>query len=284
MLLANAYFDAGDTVAPAAATAALRTYACLATGANDAACATPFLKDFGAKLFRRPLNDEEVGRYGALLTAQAALDPAAMAVASVLRAMLLSPNMVYLTELGSSKAGEVTLTPYEQASLISYTIADTPPDAALWQAAQKGSLDSASERATHAQRLLQATSAHAKYADFWQQYLPLGDLRGAAGVDPTLAGAISDETSQHFDKIVWQQNGSYRDLVTAPYTYGSRAPSALYGTLTPGQNGALNLPIGQRSGFLTQAGFLFIPSEASVPHKVVHRGLAVRRRLLCRRR
>jgi hypothetical protein len=195
--------------------------------------------------------------------------------------MLLSPNMVYLTELGTSQPGEVTLTPYEQASLISYTIADVPPDAALLAAAQKGTLNDAAERASHAQRLLQSATARAKYADFWQQYLPLGDLRGAAGVDPTLSAAIEDETKQHFEKIVWQQSGSFADLVTAPYTYGAMALSAVYGALTPGQNGALNLPAGQRAGFLTQAGFLFLPETASVPHKVVHRGLAVRRRLLC---
>lgn len=281
VLLANAYWDAGDGLAPKAATAALQTYPCLASNAADASCSAPFIKDYGARLFRRPLSDEEAGRYGAFLTAQAALDPAETAVASVLRAMLLSPNMVYITELGNSKAGEVTLTPYEQASLISYTIADLPPDQQLLAAAQRGSLNDAAERAAHAQRLLQAPSARAKYADFWQQYLPLGDLRGAAGVDPTLAAAIEDETKQHFDKIVWQQSGSFADLVTAPYTYGAMALSAIYGTLTPGQNGALNLPAGQRAGFLTQPGFLFLPAEASVPHKVVHRGLAVRRRLLC---
>jgi len=281
VLLANAYFDAGDSLAPKAATAALQAYACLATNAKDATCGASFLKDFGARLFRRPLTDEETGRYGAFLTAQAALDPAETAVASVIRALLLSPNMVYVTELGNSQAGEVTLTPFEQASLISYTIADVPPDQALVAAAQKGSLNDAGERAMHAQRLLQAATARAKYADFWQQYLPLGDLRGAAGVDPTLSAAIEDETKQHFDKIVWQQSGSFADLVTAPYTYGAMALSAVYGTLTPGQNGALNLPAGQRAGFLTQAGFLFLPADASVPHKVVHRGLAVRRRLLC---
>lgn len=281
VLLANAYFDAGDSLAPKAATAALQQYSCLATNAKDATCSAPFLKDYGARLFRRPLTDEEAGRYGAFLTAQAALDPAQTAVASVIRAMLLSPNMVYLTELGSSKAGEVTLTAYEQAALLSYTIADVPPDQALVQAAQKGSLDNAAERATHAQRLLQTPSARAKYADFWQQYLPLGDLRGAADVEPALSAAIEDETKQHFDKIVWQQGGGFADLVTAPYTYGAMALSAVYGTLTPGQNGALTLPAGQRAGFLTQAGFLFQPATASVPHKVVHRGLAVRRRLLC---
>jgi hypothetical protein len=281
VLLANAYWDKGASLAPQAATAALQAYACLATNAKDATCSAPFLKDFGARLFRRPLTDEETSRYATFLTAQAALDPAATAVASVLQAMLLSPNMVYITELGNSKAGEVTLTPYEQASLLSYTIADAPPDQLLVAAAQKGSLNDAAERATHAQRLLQAAGARAQYTEFWEQYLPLGDLRGADGVDQALVAAIEDETKQHFEKIVWQKNGSFADLVTAPYTYGSQTLSSVYGTLTPGQDGALMLPAGQRAGFLTQAGFLFVPAQASVPHKVIHRGLTVRRRLLC---
>ncbi|HXK19358.1 MAG TPA: DUF1588 domain-containing protein, partial [Polyangiaceae bacterium] len=276
--LANAYFDQGDTLAPAAATAALQTYSCLATNAKDASCNAAFLKDYGLKLFRRPLTDEETTRYGSFLAAQAALDPAATAVASVLRAMLLSPNMVYVTELGNSKVGEVTLTPYEQASLISYTIADVPPDQLLLQAAQKGTLNDATERATHAQRMLSLPGARAKYADFWQQYLPVGDISGA---DAPVATQIQAEAAQHFDKIVWDLKGSFADLATAPYTYGAPALSAVYGTLTPGQNGQLMLPAGQRSGFLTQAAFLFMPDDASVPHKVVHRGLTVRRRLLC---
>jgi len=282
VLLANAYFDAGATLAPQVARAAIAKYSCLATAAADATCASTFVKDYGARLFRRPLTDEETTRYSGFLGAQAALDAGATAVASTVQAMLLSPNMVYLTELGSSQPGEVTLTPYEQAALISYTVADAPPDQALLQAAQKGALGDAAERAAHAQRLLQSPGARAKYADFWDQYLPLGELRGAQGVDATLAAAITDETKQHFDKIVWQQNGSFMDLLTAPYTYGAAALSAIYGTLTPGaQSGTSMLPAGQRAGFLTQAGFLFVPESASVPHKVVHRGLTVRRRLLC---
>lgn len=283
VLLANAYFDAGESLSATAAKAAMQAHTCLAAGAKDASCAAELVRDCGAKLFRRPLTDAEVTRYGGFLTAQAALDPAETAVASTLRVMLLSPNMVYLTELGTSQAGEVALTPYEQASLISYTIADLPPDAALLASAQSGKLNDANERASHAERLLQTPSARAKYADFWDQYLPLGDLRGATGVDATLAAAVEDETHQYFDQIVWQNRGSFRDLMTAPYTYGSAALSGIYGTLTPGQNGQSMLPAGQRSGFLTQAAFLFLPEEASVPHKVVHRGLVVRSRMLCQK-
>jgi hypothetical protein len=281
VLLANAYFDASDALSASAVTAALQAYPCLGTSAADAACSLPFIKAVGARLFRRPLTDSEASRYAALLTAQAALDPGLTAVATVVRALLLSPNTVYLTELGDSKAGEVVLTAYEQAALISYSVADVPPDSALWQAAEKGMLNDATERRSHAQRLLQTAGARAKYADFWQQYLPLGDLRKATELDPALSAAIADETQQHFDKIVWEKNGSFADLLTASYTYGQASLSAIYGTLTPNGSGALSLPAGQRSGFLTQSGFLFADADSSVPHKVIHRGLTVRRRLLC---
>lgn len=151
----------------------------------------------------------------------------------------------------------------------------------MTQAAEKGALESPAERLAHSERLLQTPAARAKYADFWQQYLPLGDLRKATDLEPTLAAAIADETTEHFEKIVWQQNGSFRDLLTAPYTYGQPALSAIYGTLTPNGTGALSLPAGQRSGFITQAGFLFSSADSSAEHRVIHRGLTVRRRLLC---
>jgi hypothetical protein len=281
VLLANAYFDVGEALAASAATASLQAFPCLATRAAEASCSMPFIQAVGGRLFRRPLTDAEGSRYAALLTAQAALDPSLTAVGTVIRALLLSPNTIYLTELGDSKAGEVALTPFEQAALISYHVADAPPDTPLWQAAEKGRLNDASERTAHAQRLLQTAGARAKYADFWQQYLPLGDLRKASDLDPTLSAAIADETRQHFDKIVWEKNGGFADLLTAPYTYGQASLSAIYGTLTPNGSGALALPAGQRSGFLTQSAFLFADADASASHKVIHRGLTVRRRLLC---
>lgn len=281
VLLANAYFDAGESLAPAVATALMGTYTCLTTAAADAACSAPAVKDLGNRLFRRPLTDEESTRYSAFLAAQAALDPPDVAVASLVRAFLLSPNMIYITELGGSIAGDNALTGYEQASLISYLVADVPPDAELMQAAAGGALNDAAQRVAHAERLLQTPSARAKYADFWRQYLPLGDLRQADGVDATLSAAIADETQQHWEKIVWQQNGSFADLVTAPYTYGQQSLSAVYGTLTPNGMGALSLPAGQRSGFLTQSAFLFVSESATPEHKIIHRGLTVRKRLLC---
>ncbi|HEX2879635.1 MAG TPA: DUF1592 domain-containing protein, partial [Polyangiaceae bacterium] len=280
VLLANAYYDEGETLATAAAASAIATYPCLSTQAAMASCNAAFIADYGQRLFRRPLTDEEKTRYGGLLTEQAALDAADIAVGTVIRAMLLSPNMIFLTELGSSAAGEVALTPYEQASLISYLIADMPPDQALLQAAAAGQLGT--DRLSHAQRLLQTPAARAKFADFWTQYLPEGDLRQATMLPANVVTAMGAEPATQFDKIVWDQGGSFKDLLTASYTYGDTAMSEIYGSMTPdGTPGRSALPAGERSGFATEPAVLFTSPDSTQPHKVIQRGLVVRNRLLC---
>jgi hypothetical protein len=280
VLLANAYYDKGDALAASAASAAITAYPCLSTQAAMASCSSPFIADYGQRLFRRPLSDEEKTRYGGLLTEQAALDAADIAVGTVIRAMLLSPNMIFLTELGSSAAGEVALTPYEQASLISYLIADLPPDQALLEAAAAGTIST--DRASHAQRLLQTPAARAKFADFWTQYLPEGDLRQATMLPANVVTAMAAEPDTQFDKVVWDQGGSFKDLLTATYSYGDTAMSEIYGSMTPdGTPGRSALPAGERSGFVTEPAVLFTSPDSTQPHKVIQRGLVVRNRLLC---
>ena len=63
--------------------------------------------------------------------------------------------------------------------------------------------------------------------------------------------------------------------------YGDASLSELYGALTPNGAGAQTLPAGQRSGFLTQAAFLFSAEESTAEHKIITRGLTVRHRMLC---
>src|SRR5205814_10140659 len=95
--------------------------------------------DYGMRLFRRPVTTDEATTYATFLSDQSKLDPAPTAVASLVRVMLLSPDFLYRTELGTSVPGTVTLNGYEIASLLSYSIADIPPDDTLMQEAPSGS-------------------------------------------------------------------------------------------------------------------------------------------------
>jgi hypothetical protein len=280
--LAQAYFTVAGTVATSAAPAALAAYACLATAPITASCAQPFVADYGAKLFRRTLTSAETSEYVTFLTAQSALDPAATAVASTLQGMLLSPNFEYRTELGNSTPGPVALTGNEIASLLSYSIVDGPPDAPLLQAATAGMLTDATVRETQARRLMALPAAQLKLADFWQQYLSLAPIPPTTQIPAALGADIIQETENFFNGIVWAtQGGTFNDLLTAQYTYATPDVAKLYGSAMPGTNDLLNLPAGQRSGFLTQASVLIGTSAPSQAATVIHRGLLVRERLLC---
>ncbi len=280
--LAQTYFDTSATVAATAAPVAIKTYACLGTAPIAAACAQQFVNAYGAKLFRRALTSAETAEYSMFLTSQSALDPAATAVASLLQGMLLSPNFEYRTELGTSKAGPVTLTGDEIASLLSYTIIDGPPDAQLQQDSAAGMLTSETVRETEARRLMALPAAQSKLADFWNQYLSLNPIPVTSTITAALGTAIIQETQNFFNKVVWSTTGgSFNDLLTAQYTYADPTVAALYGNAKPAADGTVTLTPDQRTGFLTQASVLIGTAADSQAATVIHRGLIVRERLLC---
>jgi hypothetical protein len=119
-----------------------------------------------------------------------------------------------------------------------------------------------------------------KYADFWSQYLGADEAAHAEGVSESLRTAMSTEGEQHWEELVWNQSAGFLELATSPVSYGDAALSEIYGT-AQATSGRFELPPAERSGFITQPGFLFSPETASVERKVIHRGLVVRERLLC---
>ena len=278
---ATLFFDISGEVADKAAPGVLSAFACLGTAPLDGGCAEQVVSDYGKKLFRRPLTSGEVTAYATFLTGEAKLDPPSGAVASLLRTMLMSPSFLYRTELGNSKPGTVELTGHEIASLLSYSIADAPPDAMLLQAAESGQLNNPMARESHARRLMGTPAARAKLADFWRQYLGRSEIPVSEGIDAALATAIIKETEQFFDRVVWDKPGALSELLGASYTYADPPVATLYGAGKAGSDGRIELNPAQRRGLLTQASFLVGTATPSQAGTVIHRGLVVRERLLC---
>jgi hypothetical protein len=279
--LASAYYDGGDSLGTKAAPGMIAAYPCLGTAPIAVACGQMAVADYGRQLFRRPLTPAETSTYATFLADQSKLDPAATAVGSLVRVMLLSPDFLYRTELGASTPGTVTLTGYEIASLLSFSIADAPPDEALLQKAASGELAKPEVREAVARQLLQLPGARLRLADFWRQYLNLSDITPTADIDAATAAAITQETTGFFDHVVWDAPGGFKDLMTAKYTYADPKVAKLYGTMVPGADGKLTLTPTQRSGFLTQASYLINTAAPSQAATVIHRGVRVRERLLC---
>ncbi len=275
--LASAYFDTSDRLATQAVTAATTAFPCLATAPIAVTCAQTFVQSYGAKLFRRALTPTESSSFANYLNSESKLDPAPTAVISMLKAMMMSPSFFYRTELGNSKPGPVDLTSDEIASMLSYTIADVPPDATLTQAASAGQLADPAMRTAQAERLAALPGAKDKLATFWREYLALGDAPTSPGIDASMHA----EAETFFSKVVWDNAGGLKELLTAPYTYADSMVAQLYGSVKPAADGKLMLDPTQRAGILTSASLLGKTSAASQAATVIHRGLLVRERLLC---
>jgi hypothetical protein len=275
--LASAYFDASDRVATQAATAAVMAFPCLGTVPIAVTCGQMFVQSYAQRLFRRAPTAAETTTFVSYLNSESKLDPAPTAVASALKAMLMSPSFLYRTELGSSKPGAVDLTGDEIASLLSYTIADAPPDAQLAQAAAAGQLTDPTVRTAQAERLAAMPAAKDKLATFWREYLAIGDAPTTPGLDASMHA----EAETFFAKVVWDNAGGLKDLLTAPYTYADATVAAVYGTAKPAADGRLALDPKQRSGILTSASMMVKTAAPSQAGTVIHRGLLVRERLLC---
>jgi hypothetical protein len=275
--LAQTYFDASDRVVSQAAPAVVTAFPCLSTAPVAANCAQMVVGSYGQKLFRRALTPAENTQFANYLVAEAKLDPVATAVGSMLKAMMMSPEFLFRTELGTSKPGPVDMTGDEIAAMLSYTIADMPPDDQLTQAAAAGQLADPAQRTAQAQRLAALPSARAKLAQFWNEYLALGDQPTVAGIDQS----SWNESTNFFAKIALDGAGTYKDLVTSPFTYADKTLAAVYGTAQPAADGKLTLDPKTRSGFLTSAGMLGKTAAPSQAGTVIHRGLLVRQRMLC---
>jgi hypothetical protein len=273
--LASAYYAKSDAVATQGAAAAVTALPCLGTAPIAVTCGQMFASTYGQKLFRRALTPAESLSYATYLNGESKLDPAATAVASTFKAMMLSPNFLFRTELGNSKLGAVDLTNDEIASLLSYSIADMPPDAQL-QAAQ-AQLNDPAVRTAQAERLAAMPSAKDKLSAFWREYLALGSPPTAPGLDLS----TFNEATNFFNKVVFEGVGTLKELMTAPYTYADATLAKVYGSAQPAADGKLTLDPTQRSGFLTSVAMLSQTSAPSQAATVIHRGLLVRERVLC---
>ncbi len=260
------------------------------TGADqNAACADKFIQSFGRRAFRRPVSAEEAARYRGLFDANVARG-FSEGIRVVLQTLLQSPNFVYHLELTPAPAG-VAVTPlggYEVASRLSFALWDSSPDVQLLDAAGAGKLDTKEGLRAEAERLLQSDRARDALASFHLQWLGLDNLLDTEK-DPqlfpqftaSLKGAMRNEAVSFADFVIRRGDGRLATLLSAPFTVASADVLSLYGaTAAPAADGTVQLDPTQRAGLLTQSGFLAAHAHAN-QSSPVHRGLSVRKNLLC---
>ena len=141
------------------------------------ACARSFVVPFLHRAFREPpAADTQAGYLALMDDAEAGETPAARLVTLITTA-LSSPLFLYRQEIGqpSEEKGKRNLSEHEIATRLAFLVWETPPDEALFAAADAGKLQSADERAFHLARMLKDPQAKLGLRGFIADWMGLVD-------------------------------------------------------------------------------------------------------------
>lgn len=251
---------------------------------DERECMTKFVSGLGTKLFRRPLESEEVVSFLALFDkAKEGGDTTRVAMAWVVEAMLLSPEFLYRVEIPEEKTAKVS--DYEMASRLSYTFWQSPPDQELLDAAQAGELRTADQIEGQVRRLLGDRRALRVY-EFFRQWLDLDELTSIDRDEvlyPDLPGNLAEllliENEAFVKSLLSRGDADLQELLSAPYTYANAALAAHYGLEGPEGAAFEKVDAPFRSGILSQA--MLAVQDGPTRTSIVRRGLKIRTDFLC---
>jgi hypothetical protein len=288
---------------------------CPLANLGQGSCLRDFLTGFGRRVWRRPLTEAETTRLHGVYTAAAEATDPENGLRSLLKALLLSPNFLFRSELGTGPGpdGVVRLTDFELAAQLSYLLWDSTPDDTLLDLAAAGRLRHPAVLRAEAERLLRAPRRAAPvFASFVRDWLKIEDLARSRkdkklfpGYTSALAADLLQENRRFVDSIVFEPGGDrrLRTLLTAPYGFVNARTAVIYGLGAPAESTAAlkgaaataqdasaaldatalrrrPLDPAERRGIFTHGAFLAAHAGSDAP-KLVARGSLVREQVLC---
>ncbi len=252
------------------------------TRAAAATCRERFVREFGARAFRRPLTSDEVQRFVGLARANKDFFEG---IRTVIEVTLQSPSFLYLVDSSDPARRD-----FARASRLSYLLWGTMPDAALFAAAGAGELDNAAGTLRAVGRMLADAKARDALDDFVDQWLRTDRVRGAfkdrrafPQFTPEIGTAMAQETRRVVSDLVWNDH-DFRDLLSADYSFVSADLATIYGLAAPAEPFAkVAYPAAsERAGIFGQGTFLVGTSKPADTSPTA-RGLFVREQLLCQK-
>lgn len=283
-LLAEAYHTAAGKLARAAFQGgddANRLIPCKPKSAADSECVAQFIRRFGLRAFRRPLTENEVGRYAGLLTSEAKRGGDFLQGAQlVIEAILQSPKFLFRLERGPAA--------YDAAARLSYFLWDTMPDEQLLRSAAAGELNTTVGVEKAVRRMVADPRARQAVDEFVSEWMRFDLVRNTVKdrmmypqFTPELAAAMTEETRRLVADAVWNDR-NFMSIFTADYAFINSDLAALYKLAPPANefDKAVFPPGSDRAGITGQAMFLAATSKPEDTSPTV-RGLAVREQFLC---
>ena len=248
---------------------------------EPAACRDRFIRTFGRRAFRRPLEPRELVRYTALFKNEREFLRGAQAV---IEAALQAPAFLFWMD----EAPRPEWKPYAIASRLAYGLWNTMPDDELLNRAERGDLDSPEKVATTVRAMLRDPRARQGLDEFVAQWLRFDRVLTAARERRTfpmfgreLVNSMVEEEKRFVADLVWNDR-NFMDLFRADYGFVNTELATVYAVPAPAQDfERIVFPKEQnRAGVLGHALFLTLTSkpEDTAP---TSRGIFVREQFLC---
>ncbi|RFC52587.1 MAG: Protein of unknown function (DUF1592/DUF1588/DUF1585/DUF1595/DUF1587) [Verrucomicrobia bacterium] len=262
-----------------------------ADGTDPKPAATLAARSLARKAFRRPPSDAELDTLLKVFDLARTNNLSYQdALRLMLKAILVSPQFLFITPASSSPQGQtiIPLDDHQLASRLSYLLWATMPDAELSALADSGQLHQPDTLTTQTRRLLADPRSRALFDGFGTQWLGLGDLKSKT-FDPArfpqmsadLRDAMIDEARLFFDSIV-RENLSVIRFIDSNFTFLNAPLAALYGmeaSVTGPEMRRVSLTDPNRGGIL---GMPAILAATSFPNRTspVRRGVFVLEQVL----
>ena len=262
--------------------------------APDDGCAAQFLRQAGLRLFRRPLDGDELK--GEVIVANEATRTLGDFYGGLeygLAGLLASPEFLFRQEESEpdpAQPGQQRLDSYAMASRLSFLLWDAAPDAELLDAAQNGDLRDRTKLAAQVDRLLASPRLEKGVRAFFSDMLgfdSFDELAKDSVIYPKFslktANDAKEQTLRTVTDFLVTDRGDYRDLFTSRKTFLTRNLGMLYRVPVEQREGweAHVFPADDpRAGLLSQISFLALHSHPGRSSATL-RGKAIRELLLC---
>ena len=262
------------------------------------ACALSFIERWGQRAYRRPLEQEEIGRLKGVFD-WAASDPDLGTfedgIQIVIEVVLQSPSFLYRPEYGSDTPVEgdvVPFTSWEMATKLSYMLWNTMPDDELFQAAANDALLTREQVAAQAARMLESDRAKDTIRNFHKQWLLLTQLENVTKdtsvypvFDSSLRPLWEQEIQTFIEHVILEGDGTLETLFAADYSFMNEELANFYGDdvaepVTGTEFRQVQLDPARRAGFLTSAAVMATHANVN-QSSPVFRGKFVREQLMC---
>ncbi|MGV3483399.1 MAG: DUF1592 domain-containing protein [Planctomycetaceae bacterium] len=192
---------------------------------SEVDAAKAVVKSFARRAWRRPVHDDEVTRlmslYEATRTRGATWD---QAVGEPLKAILVSPNFLFVVESETPEGGVQRLTPHQLATRLALFIWSSVPDDELLSHADNGTLDTNEQVVAQVRRMLADPKAQALGENFGMQWLGLASFLTTVRPDQEVYPEYSESLSRdlHHEAVrlisnVFREDRSLLDLIDSNY-------------------------------------------------------------------